>query len=185
MADDFLHRSFVLGELRKSALRGTHFFQPFITQFDLKKEQGIFSSNSGLVAFSAPTKVSSAYDPSATYDLADFYNSRKQRLRIVANQFIPDTNLLISAGYDSGSTASKISISKTWFLGLSGYQEINKQLFLYFASGAWQKQQVTEQPCVDQYDREYWCPKLIAWSDRPVANFKPGRFWDLKLEYVF
>lgn len=185
VADDFSQRSFLLSELRKSAILGRNFNWPFVSQFEVKKEWGFFSSNSGMAVFSAPQKATSAYDPTISYDLSDFYTSRKNRVRLVVNQFIPDTPLMISGGYDSGSSAPKITISPTFFMGLSGYRKLDRQLYFYFTSGAWQKQKVTEYPCVDEYDREYWCPTLIAWSDRPVSNFKPGRFLDLKLEYVF
>ena len=184
-ADDFFQRSFILGELRKSAMLGKNFKLPFVTQLEVRKELGYFSSNSGMTVFAAPQKATSAYDASISYDLTDFYTSRKPRVRLVVNQFISGTDLMVSGGWDTGSTAPKITISPSFFLGLSGYKKLNNQLYFYFTTGAWQQQKVTEFPCTDEYDREYWCPTLIAWSDRPANNFKPGRFADLKLEYIF
>lgn len=185
IADDFSQRSYLLSELRKTAILGRNFNWPFISQFEVKKEGGFFSSNSGVDVFSAPQKVTSAYDPSVSYDLTDFYTSRVNRIRIVVNQFIPDTPLMISGGYDSGSAAPKITISPTFFIGLSGYKKLDRRLYFYFTSGAWQQQKVTESPCVDEYDREYWCPRLIAWTDRPANIFKPGRFLEIKFEYIY
>jgi hypothetical protein len=184
-ADDFLQRSFVLGELRKSALRGKNFSWPFVTQLEVKKEWGMFSSNSGMIAFSTPQRATSAYDPSISYDLTDLYTSKRARARLVVNQFIPDTNWMLSAGYDSGSAAPKIVVSPTFFAGVSGYKKLDTRLHFYWTSGAWQQQKITEYPCIDDYDREYWCPALIAWSDRPANSFKPGRFVNFKLEYIF
>ena len=185
LANDFLHRNFILGEMKKSALRNQDFSYPFISTLDIKKEKGDFSSNSGSIIFNAPNKAVSIYDSSISYDLTDFYNSRQHRARLVLNQFIPGTHLLLSGGFDTGSTAPKIAVSPSWFIGLSGYKKINQDLYLYFTSGSWQNQKVTETPCTDDYGREYWCPALVAWSDRPAQNFKSGRFMDLKIEYLF
>lgn len=184
-ADDFFQRSFILSELKKSALLSKNFDLPFVTQLEVRKEAANFSSNSGLIAFSTPKTASSAYDKTISYDLTNFYTSENHRARFVVNQFLPGTDLLISAGYDSGSSTQKIAISKTWFMGLAGYKKFNDHFYFYFSSGSWQQQHVTESPCLDEYGREYWCPTLIAWSDRPVTTFKPGRFLDLKFEYIF
>lgn len=184
-ADDSFQRKFILGELKKSVHLGKNFDLPFVTQLEIKKEAANFSSNSGLIAFSAPKIASSAYDKTVSYDLTNFYNSKSHRTHLVLNQFLPSTDLMISLGFDSGSSTQKITISKTWFMGLAGYKKLNNHLFFYFSAGSWQKQSVTEFPCLDEYNREYWCPTLSAWSDRPADSFKPGRFLDMKFEYLF
>ena len=184
-ANDFIHRELMLQSLERAVLTGHQPRHPFLTQLDLRREQGLFSGTAGLVRFAAPRVVASAYDPGVVYDLGDFYASSQQRLRLVVNQYLPGTRLVLSAGVDTGSQAAKISISRSFFFGVSGHAQLSQRWDLKFTSGAWQRQKVAERPCVDAFERQYWCPNLTAWTERPSLNFQPSHFLDLRLTYRF
>jgi len=34
-------------------------------------------------------------------------------------------------------------------------------------------------------DREYWCPNLSAWIDRPTLDTQPGKYYELKYQWQF
>ena len=45
---------------------------------------------------------------------------------------------------------------------------------------------LSERPCLDSYDREYWCPALVAWADRPQVNQpKAESYLDVKYSILF
>ena len=70
-------------------------------------------------------------------------------------------------------------------MGISTYKKIDTKSAVFFMAGGWQKERISEQPCVDAYDREYWCPNLIAWSDRKPITSMPLRFAEVRYERHF
>jgi hypothetical protein len=130
--------------------------------------------------------VTSEYDETSNaYAMTHFYTAAKQRQHLISNFVIPNTKALISIGYDSGSRAEKILISKTFFIGLSAYKRLDPKSAIFFMAGGWQKEKITEKPCVDEYDREYWCPNLTAWSDYKPLTTPPLRFAEVRYERRF
>ena len=186
-AFDPLHRVHVDRALRLQAWSDYKIEHPFVSELDVRREVNVFSSNSGHnTVLAVPSKVVSAYDSTSTaHDLTPFYAAQNIRTHFILNYFVPGTTLLVSWGYDSGSKAQKISLSPTTFLGLSSYKRINSSSALFFTMGGWQKQRITETPCVDSYDRQYWCANLSAWSDHSPLTAPVFRFVDIKYELKF
>lgn len=186
-AFDLLHRVHVDRALRYHAWSDYKIELPFISELDVRREVNVFSSNSGRnTILAVPSKVVSVYDStSAEHDLSPFYTAQNIRTHFILNYFVPGTTLLVSWGYDSGSKAQKIAISPTAFLGLSSYKRINSNSAVFFTMGGWQKQRVTETPCVDSYQRQYWCANLSAWSDYSTLTAPVFRFIDIKYELKF
>ena len=186
-AIDPLHRVNVYGALRYKAWTDKKIQFPFISEIDLRREVGMFSSNSGVTTLlAAPSKVASIYDSTSTsFDVTPFYTAQNIRAHLILNYFIPDTPILLSVGYDTGSKAQKISISSTRFIGLSSYKRINSNSAIFFMMGGWQREIITETPCVDSYEREYWCANLSAWSDHTPLAPSAFRFIDIKYEFKF
>ena len=185
-AIDPLHRANVYGALRYQAWTGNRISLPFISELDVKREISSFASNSGYPLLSAPAKGTSVYDStSTTYDSTAFYTAKNIRTHFILNYFIPGTPILLSGGYDTGSRAQKISISPASFIGLSSYKRIDSNSAIFFMMGGWQKEKITEAPCVDSYDREYWCANLSAWSDHAPLAPVAFRFVEIKYELKF
>jgi len=186
-AIDPLHRVNVYSALRYQAWTDKKIFFPFISELDLRREVGIFSSNSGFTTLlAAPPSVTSIYDSSSTtHDLTSFYTAQNIRTHFILNYFIPGTSILVSGGYDTGSKAQKITISPTSFIGVSTYKRIDPNSAIFFMMGGWQRERVTETPCVDSYEREYWCANLSAWSDHTPLSPAAFRFVELKYELKF
>jgi hypothetical protein len=182
-----LHRVNILAALRYQAWTDNKIPFPFISEMDLRRDVGMFPSNSGVTTLlAAPLKIVSIYDATSTaYDLKSYYTAQNIRAHLILNYFIPDTPILLSAGYDSGSKAQKISISPTKFIGLSSYKRINSNSAIFFMAGGWQRERITETPCVDSYEREYWCANLSAWSDHTPLTSNAFRFIDIKYEFKF
>ena len=170
-----------------TAARDLHFKPdyPFVTQLYMQREQGSFTLSSGRSLLSVNDMASSAYDEAITHNISDFYNPRNIRQRWVVNYLYPSSRWLFSVGYDSGLQADKLSIESSVFLGLAKNMELAKNHHLILSWGQWFGGKVTERPCLDAYDREYWCPNLTAWKDKPALNTDPGKYYELKYQWQF
>lgn len=158
----------------------------FVSEIDIRREKNIFSSNSGFSILNAEDKVTSEYDSTSTaYDMTPFYTAANVRKHLIANFAIPSLKTFVSVGYDSGSRSEKISISKTFYLGFAMYKKLDSTSAVYLMAGGWQKERINEQPCVDSYDREYWCPNLTSWVDHKPLTSSPLRYAEVRYERRF
>ena len=185
-AIELTHRKFTLNAMRNQAWTSGPLPFGFVSEIEIRREVNLFSSNSGIAVLNAQPRVTSEYDDTSNaYAMTHFYTAAKQRQHLISNFVIPNTKALISIGYDSGSRAEKIAISKTFFIGLSAYKRLDSNTAIFFMAGGWQKERITEQPCIDDYDREYWCPNLTAWSDYKPLAVTPLRFAEVRYERRF
>ena len=158
---------------------------PVLSDLYLMKENGNFTQSTGRSFLSVPRTAYSAYDDSIAYPLTPFYTPKNTRYRWIANYMEPFTQWLISFGYDSGMQADKLSVAPSTFIGLAKTIEIDKANSLSVSWGQWFGGKVTERPCLDAYDRQYWCPNLTAWIDRPHLDTQPGKYYELKYQWQF
>jgi hypothetical protein len=185
-AIELTHRNYTLNAMRNQAWTSGPLPFGFVSEIEIRREVNLFSSNSGFAILNTQSKVTSEYDETSNaYAMTHFYTAAKQRQHLISNFVIPNTKALISIGYDSGSRAEKILISKTFFIGLSAYKRLDPKSAIFFMAGGWQKEKITEKPCVDEYDREYWCPNLTAWSDYKPLTTSPLRFAEVRYERRF
>ena len=182
-AIELTHRNFTFNAMRKLAWTKEPFPFAFVSEIEVRREVNTFTSNTGYMLLNANDRVVSEYDETSNaHEITHFYTARNQRQHLISNFVIPNTNALISIGYDSGSRAEKISVSKTFFLGFSAYKKIDPKSTIFFMVGGWQKERIQERPCVDSYEREYWCTNLTAWSDHKPITASPLRFAEVRYE---
>ena len=184
-ASDEEHRDTISRVLMASSQSGANLAYPFITQLYLQREQGQFTLSSGQSLMSVSSTVASGYDSAIAHQIGDFYQANNLRQRWVLNYFEPASRWLLSFGVDSGTQADKLSIAPSLFLGAATNLELAKRHQLLISWGQWFGGKVTERPCLDAYDREYWCPNLTAWKDRPALNTDPGKYHELKYQWQF
>lgn len=184
-ANDFFQRGFILSELTRRNLTGSKFEDLFLSVLDVRHENNIFLKNTGEVAFSAPSFARSAYDGSVGYDLGSFYSAKNNRFRLIANKYLGEDGFLLSIGFDSGSYSEKLDINKSKFFGFSKSFSLDKNSFFMVSSGRWWGGELTERPCIDSYGRQYWCPNLISWIDRPSIAPVRTQYIDIRFQYYF
>ena len=185
-AFELTHRNYTFNTMKKVAWTSESLPFGFVSEIDVRREINTFSSNSGFVVLNTQAQVTSEYDATSnSYAMTPFYTGAKLRRHLISNFVIPNTNAMLSFGYDSGSRSEKISITKTFFLGISAFKKLDSNSALFFLAGAWQRERISEQPCFDSYDREYWCPNLTAWSDHKPLSSTPLRFAEVKYERRF
>lgn len=183
---ELTHKNYTFNAMRKQAWTQGSLPFVFVSEIEIRREIGTFTSNSGITLLHTQSKVISEYDATSnSHAIQDFYTATNQRQHLISNFVIPNTNTLISIGYDSGSRAPKISTSNSFFLGLSTFKKINSNSAIFLMLGGWRKERISEQPCLDSYDREYWCPNLTAWSDYKPILVTPLRFAEVRYERRF
>jgi hypothetical protein len=158
---------------------------PVLSDLYLMKEHGSFTQSSGRRLLSVPDTAYSPSDQSISYPMTPFYTPRNNRLRWIVNYLEPRTQWLLSFGHDSGLQADKLTVAHSTFIGLAKNLKIDKAHNLSVSWGQWFGGKVTERPCLDSYDRQYWCPNLSAWIDRPTLDTQPGKYYELKYQWQF
>ena len=185
LGDDFTQRRLILNELKRSAKSDVKIDMPFISQFGVRNERGIFLKNTGEVLFNAPERALSGYDSAIAHNVGDFYQANNNRVNIIINKYVGNTGVLTSVGFDGGSRAAKFNVSNSKYLGLARSFAFGGRSTLYLSTGRWFGGEVSETPCIDSYDREYWCPNLTAWIDRPVIKSRKEEHFDIVWQLSF
>ncbi len=124
-----------------------------------------FDTAGGDYILPSPKNVASAYDSEIRHDVSSFYRTKKDRINMILGFTLWGPGTVISVGYDSGVKAEKLSIKRALFLGVNHTVRLRKNTYLGFGLGKWIGGRISETPCVDTYDREYWCQNLTAWSE--------------------
>lgn len=145
---------------------------PFLTQVSLlDKTPGIIQSADGRGIMYSPRVVSSGYDSSVKYDVSRFYKSDKIRLNMMIQYAGRIAGEIFSAGLDTGHHAQKIKIEPAFFVGYARAFQMTERASVTLGFGGWFGGTISEKPCIDYYDREYYCGTLTAWTDyKPVKN---------------
>lgn len=155
---------------------------------------GNFSSNGksllgadGRPIVSIPSIVGSGYDASIKYDVSDFYKKLSNvRPNFILNYSTNSYGEIFSIGFDSGAKSQKLVLDKSFFVGYSQSVFLSKNTIFSLSTGGWLLGKLTEKQCYDEYDREYHCATLTAWSDyAPPKMDRFSYFVDLKFQYNF
>lgn len=185
LGEDLTQRRLILNELKRSAKSDVKFDMPFISQFGVRNERGIFLKNTGEVLFSTPERAFSGYDSAIAHNIGDFYQADNKRVSIIINNYLGNTGILTSIGFDGGSRAEKFNVSNSKYLGFARSFSFGSRSTLYVSTGRWFGGEASESPCIDSYDREYWCPNLTAWIDRPVIKSQKEGHFDIVWQLSF
>lgn len=128
--------------------------------------------------------VCSGYDARVCSDVSPFYRFKERvqhRVSMVAtlNQRWGARLTLVSGAY-----AEKLTINPRAVIGILGAIPIHGSgtlgVEIYTAIGG----QVRHRPCLDGYEREYFCGTLTAWSDYPNKTTAMKEY-GIKLLYRF
>jgi|GEM_PF-1245404 len=160
----------------------------WLSELNVENDPSYFTSSSGHHIIKNSWFVTSAYDPSyKIYDVRDFYKPKSNRVKFIGNigiNSLPGT--ILSLGYDNGIKSQKFTLSKNFFVGAAKTFELIEKNYITISAGKWfGGGKVTETPCRDSYDREYWCQNLTAWSDYNPNYPKNYSYIDIKYTLKF
>lgn len=149
---------------------------PFISaiRFDDGSPKYLLRADGEYIYQNSTNVVSNYYflDPSAniknfTYNVAHFYKSNRPRFKVMLHYSGWLKGAVFSFGADSGHNSQKIKLKPAIFVGYTQAFRLNATSYIAFGAGAWFGGKIKETPCLDDYNRRYWCHNLTAWSDRP------------------
>lgn len=149
------------------------------------KNVDTFLNSSSSTILSVKKVITSAYDADVTHNVSKFYEDSHNRVKLISNFKLSSPNTIYSVGFDSGVAADKINIRKSLFLGAAHVVQLNKQSHMALSAGSWFGGKIKESPCLDAYDREYWCQNLTAWVDYKPVYPKNFNYIDIKYIYKF
>lgn len=149
------------------------------------KNGDTFSNSSNTIILLVKKVTSSAYDADVTHNVSKFYEDSHNRVKLISNFKLSSPNTIYSVGFDSGVAADKINIQKSLFVGVAHVVQLNKQSHMALSAGSWFGGKIKESPCLDAYDREYWCQNLTAWVDYKPVYPKNFNYIDIKYIYKF
>jgi hypothetical protein len=159
----------------------------WLSTLEQKGGSDTLSSAAGHSLLFIPRIVQSGYDSSVVYDVSGFYSgTRKTRVNFLFNFSTETFGEIFSFGFDSGTSAAKVALSKALFVGYTRTISPSKNAFFTFSSGSWLGGDLSERPCIDTYDREYHCASLTAWSDyMPPTYHRNPYYIDAIFRLVF
>ena len=108
----------------------------------------------------------SAYDGSVCQSVNEFYKPKAPEFIFTGLYKINGDNIL-TFGTNTGYDSSKLSVSPSFMIGGATRYYLNekKDSHLIFEGSYWFGSSVSHKPCLDSYDRQYFCGNLTAWSD--------------------
>jgi hypothetical protein len=128
--------------------------------------------------------VCSAYDATVCADVGPFYQARKSQLAQIGvlAAFNPRWGLRLR--YTEGVSAPKATLRPTWRVGVIATQPLAARRSLttefYTSIGG----HLVHRPCLDAYDRRYFCGTLTAWEDFPAKRVRHHDF-GVRVSYRF
>ena len=113
-----------------------------------------------------PSIVCSTYDKSICHNLSEFYKSSHPSF-LISGFYKADKNNTFSFGINSGFNSQKLDIAPSFLVGGATrlYTSEKKDSHFIFESNYWIGTKVRHSPCLDSYDRKFYCGNLTAWSD--------------------
>lgn len=113
-----------------------------------------------------PTTVCSGYDASVCHPVGQFYQSNRVPILASALVFL-DRDEILQLAFNSGFNSAKLKVTPSIMLGAGRRFYLNEshtsQIVLH--GYRWFGSRVTHRPCLDSFNREYFCGSLTAWSD--------------------
>ncbi len=113
-----------------------------------------------------PNNACSAYDASVCQNVNEFYKPDSPEL-IVTGLYKINSDNILSFGLNTGYSSSKLKVSPSFLIGGAKrfYTSDKKDSHFVVEGNYWLGSNVAHRPCLDSYDREYFCGNLTAWSD--------------------
>ena len=183
-ANELAHRSMVMNASISSTLhthRVNHFF-PSLLKVETNPSK--FTNSFGAFISNRPQTLVSDYDSYRSFDASPFYKLDQPRFATILNFNLDSNGTIISFGLDSGYKTKKLSVRPSLFLGATKTVKFSENILL-LSAGAWTKSKINESPCIDDYEREYWCQNLTSWKDYQPKRAKTPYYIDLKFIRFF
>lgn len=171
-----------LSEISYNSLNSNANNLGWIANIKIDNTPSTYRRNDSEIIFEHKDKAKSIYDSSVIYDINRFYDPKKANIQLGYSFITEKPGRIFSLGYDNGLKTKKLKISKSYFAGYVETFKFDKNDYLTFNSGIWIGGTIKEEPCIDSYDREYWCQNFLAWSDYE-PTYERDNFYRINVNY--
>jgi hypothetical protein len=130
----------------------------------LRSDNHIFINNR--VLLNKHNSTCSAYDTEICHSLGDFYTEQRKQV-LFTGVYKYDHFSAFLFGFNTGYDSNKLKITPSLMLGHSNKFVLDRfrMQTLTITASFWLNGVVQHKPCLDDFDREYYCRDLTAWSD--------------------
>ena len=111
-----------------------------------------------------PISSCSTFDSYVCYNTSNFYKPKTPQT-IVSGYYFYGKDDAVKLGVNTGFDSPKLIIQPSVEIGFSKFINIEKQHQFVIEGTKWFGGNIQHKPCVDSFDREYYCGNLSAWSD--------------------
>lgn len=111
-----------------------------------------------------PISSCSTFDSSVCYNTSNFYKPKTPQT-IVSGYYFFNKNDALILGLNTGYNSPKLIIQPSIALGYSSRIELDRSKQVVIEGTKWLGGSIKHKPCIDSFDREYYCGNLSAWSD--------------------
>jgi len=157
----------------------------FFTKLNIEQSPLSYYDAGGMPIIGNPQYVKSGYDSTIRYYVGDFYKANSNRYQFILNILGLKKGQFFSVGFDNGVKADKLTVNPSVFVGYTQTFQISKQTIFNLGLGTWLGGNISESPCIDSYDRQYWCQNLTSWNDYHPNYPKPLSYIDFRVLAVF
>jgi hypothetical protein len=129
------------------------------------------------------SNVCSSYSPDLCYDVGRFYTPKFPQVSAVG-LFALDGETILQWGFNTGFDAPKVTVSPAIMIGLAKrfYFSEARDSHLIIEASTWLGEHVKHRPCLDSFDREFFCGTISAWKDFTYEPHPKSDF--IKITYV-
>lgn len=133
-----------------------------------------------------PEHVCSQYDKAMCFNVGDFYTPHMPQAG-VTGIFALDGSTMLQWGVNTGFDSAKLTVSPAIMLGLAKrfYLTEDRASHIVFEASEWIGGAVKHRPCLDNFDRQYFCGTVSAWSDFSYDSRPRSGFLKLTYEALF
>lgn len=133
-----------------------------------------------------PNNVCSSYDSDICFDVSRFYKADRPQLGLVG-LFALNGSTMLQWGFNTGYDSPKMTVSPSLLVGLAKrfYLSDNRDSHFIIEASQWIGASVKHRPCLDDFNRQYYCGSISAWSDFSYDRHPQSAFMKITYEKLF
>lgn len=133
-----------------------------------------------------PETVCSSYDSSLCYDVKKFYSPHIPQVSMTG-LYALDGSTMLQWGFNTGFESQKLTVSPAIMIGFAKrfYLSDARDSHIIIEASDWFGGSVKHRPCTDDFNREFFCGTISAWSDYTYDSRPKSTFVKVKYEKAF
>lgn len=143
-------------------------------------------STKDIAILQPPNYVCSAYSADSCFNIGKFYAANRPQIG-VTGLFGFDNSTMLQWGFNTGYDSPKLTISPAVLVGVAKrfYFNDERASHIIFEASQWLGGSVKHRPCLDDFNRSYYCATISAWSEFSYDPHPTSAFFKVTYATVF